>query len=210
MSSIGICFIGNWRNPTRTSVTSFRWRRCALASSGSALAEQFANSFGRRYVSLRVHLKTKLISTNCLDDDKSAGTVLQNSPPESPPPDEPTTSAIDDAPANLGVTVANEPVFIVTNDTDLNERSSSSELTSTLPPTDLSITVSTEVMTLTGSGGFKRRLDAASLPERKSRPGRPAKTRALDFYKFSAKPFSKKKESEQSRGITKSPKQLTL
>jgi hypothetical protein len=154
-------------------------------------------------------LKTKLISTICLDDDKSAGTVLQNSPPESPSPDE-TTSSIDDTPANPGVAVANEPAVIVTSGNDLNERPSPSELTSTLPPTDLSLSVSTELMTTSGSGGFKRRLDAASLPEKKRRPGRPAKTRALDFYKFSAKPFSKKKESEQSRGITKNPKQLTL
>ena len=156
------------------------------------------------------HLKTKLISTNCLDDEKSAGTVLQNLPPESPPPDEPTTSSIDDTPANLGVAVANEPAFIVTNEIDLNERSSPSELTSTLPPTDLSHSVSTEVTTPTRSGGFKRRLDAASLPEKKRRPGRPAKTRALDFYKFSAKPFAKKKESEQSRGMTMIPTQSTV
>ena len=75
---------------------------------------------------------------------------------------EPSTSSIDDMPTNIGVAVANKPIFIVTNETDLNEHSSSFELISTLSAIFLSHSVSTEVTTPTGSGGFKWRLDAAS------------------------------------------------
>ncbi|KAK4017336.1 hypothetical protein OUZ56_032283 [Daphnia magna] len=41
----------------------------------------------------------------------------------------------------------------------------------------------------------------ARLPERKRGPGRQAKSKALDFFKWSAKPFQKKKNVDQARFV---------
>jgi hypothetical protein len=110
--------------------------------------------------------------------------------PESPPPDEPaaTGAVVSQPPTEKPETIGS----FCTHASGGNALPDSAALTTP--------TFSQEPLTSTGSDTRKRTLDGVTLPGKKRRPGRPAKTRALDFYKVSSKPFAKKAENDQARG----------